>query len=110
MAAVNFMERANIPSLAPGKGLYLVHLTSTADGGSTAISAAGDVTFTFDKAFSAAPKVISTAFSSATAGAAGTYPTAWVKSVSTTAIVVALGGAVGTLSAPEITVMLEGAV
>lgn len=106
----NKFFKTNDVGMRHGIGRYRAMITSTTASGTTDITAAGDYTVNFPMVFKNPPVVVGTALSTGTAGAAGTYPTVWVKSVTATSMVVSLGGAVGTLADVRITVDVEGSV
>lgn len=106
ISKANALVRSSIPSLSHGKAIYQAIISSTT-GTTTDISAVGDVVLTFDAAFRSVPKILGLAFTSETTGTTIVYPTAWVKTVTKTALTVSVGGLVGTLLNPTISVLLE---
>ena len=108
--AKNKFFKTNDVGMRHGLGRYRAIVTSTTATGTTDITAAGDYSVEFNMVFKTAPVVVGISLTTNTAGAAGTYPTVWVKSVTTTGMVVSLGGDVGTLSDARITVDVEGSV
>ena len=94
------MTRLEIPTISYGKPIYLLKLTGVTD--------IGDQTsFTFPRAFKAAPDLLSSAVVCATPFASDNAPISGVSVLSTTAFVASVGGTIKT-AAVDLTYMIQG--
>ena len=76
----------------------------------TACDSVGDqITVTFDRPFTAAPKVLAVSAISPVIGSTTLFPAPFVKSISATAVVIGMGG-LGTLTGTQINILLKGTI
>jgi len=102
MAAASATQKNSEIELSKFAGQAILIETAAVD------SSLGDqITVTFERPFSAEPKVLAVSAISPVIGAVGLFPAPFVKTISATAMVIGLGG-LGTLTGTKINVLLKG--